>query len=497
MSLKDKLDELKNYNGGKRDTEGLSDSDLNYFLKNDHSLVATINEAHENQLKLRSEFDDVLKKPESDQIKTLLNGYLNFYTPATINPYVPLAAKGPWVVTTCGAVVHDSGGYGMLGQGQSPENVMKAMNQNHVMANIMTASFSQKRLMGKLHLEIGHSRRPDKRTPFDKFVCMNSGSESVTVASRISDLNAKIQTDPQGKYEHHKIYFLGFKGGFHGRTDRPAQVSDSSYPTYMNLASFRDRKNLITIVPNDKEGLINAFNHAKSEKIYFESLFLEPVMGEGNPGVQVTPEFFELARKLTLENDSMLIVDSIQAGIRGQGCLSIVDYPGFQELPPPDMETYSKALNAGQYPLSILALTNRAADLYKTGIYGNTMTSNPRALDVASAVLDTITPDFRKNIVQQGKNFVAKLKGLQKKYPDAITDVQGTGLLFCAHLNPKIFKVVGFGCIEEYLRKKGIGVIHGGENALRFTPHFNITDAEVDLVISKVEEAILNGPRLQ
>jgi hypothetical protein len=38
-------------------------------------------------------------------------------------------------------------------------------------------------------------------------------------------------------------------------------------------------------------------------------------------------------------------------------------------------------------------------------------------------------------------------------------------------------------------------VIHGGENSLRFTPHFNITAAEVDLIVDGVEHALLNGPR--
>lgn len=50
------------------------------------------------------------------------------------------------------------------------------------------------------------------------------------------------------------------------------------------------------------------------------------------------------------------------------------------------METYSKALNGGQFPLSVLALGQTAASSYVTGLYGNTMTGNPRGLDVASEV---------------------------------------------------------------------------------------------------------------
>jgi hypothetical protein len=42
-----------------------------------------------------------------------------------------------------------------------------------------------------------------------------------------------------------------------------------------------------------------------------------------------------------------------------------------------------------------------------------------------------------------------------------------------------------------------VGVIHGGANSLRFTPHFNITSDEVDLVIDHVRQALLKGPRKQ
>jgi adenylyltransferase/sulfurtransferase len=38
--------------------------------------------------------------------------------------------------------------------------------------------------------------------------------------------------------------------------------------------------------------------------------------------------------------------------------LSFVDYPGMEGIAAPDMETYSKALNAGQYPLSVLAVSD-------------------------------------------------------------------------------------------------------------------------------------------
>ena len=158
-----------------------------------------------------------------------------------------------------------------------------------------------------------------------------------------------------------------------------------SYGKY--LASFRTEE-LLTVEPNDIGDLETHFAKADTEGYFIEALFIEPVMGEGNPGVAITPEFYIAARELTKKHGSVLLVDSIQAGLRSTGYLSVIDYPGFQNLEAPDMETYSKALNAGQYPLSILAMTPGASELYRKGIYGNTMTANPRAMDIGTAVLD-------------------------------------------------------------------------------------------------------------
>ena len=69
------------------------------------------------------------------------------------------------------------------------------MAKNSVMANIMTPSLSHMRITEKLEKEVGFTRQGP--CPYVKFLCMNSGSESVTLAFRISDVNAK-KNDRQG-----------------------------------------------------------------------------------------------------------------------------------------------------------------------------------------------------------------------------------------------------------------------------------------------------------
>lgn len=484
----DRLRELREF-GPPRRTIGLSDQVILRFASVDASLRRAIDEAVARHRELREEFAAVLALDEPAQVETVQRDFVNFYAADAVNPYVALAARGPWIVTTMGAVIHDSGGYGMLGLGHAPQAVLEVMDRPDVMANVMTGNLSQLRFARLLRNEIGHTR--EDGCPFDRFVCLNSGSEAIALASRVSDINAKLQTDPGAKHEGRTIKLLGLRGAFHGRTQRPAQFSDSTLASYEeHLASFRGRDNLITVEPNDARALRRAFALARREGWFIEALFLEPVMGEGNPGLAIEREFYDTARELSTEHGCLLVVDSIQAGLRAHGCLSIVDYPSYGDAAPPDIESYSKALNAGQYPLSVLAMTARAVSLYRTGLYGNTMTTNPRALEVGCAVLESITPALRANVRERGAELLAKLEALAGSLDGPITRVQGTGLLLSAELAPG-FKSHGAGSVEERMRIHGIGVIHGGKNSLRYTPHLAVTPEEIDLIVEGTRAALV------
>lgn len=491
MSIINKLKPLRA--AGQARTTGLADDIIERFAATDQNLRLAIDMAVTGYHRLREEFGDLLDRDEAELIDLLQSGFINFYADDAINPYISLAAKGPWLITVKGAVLHDNGGYGMLGFGHAPQEILDVMSQPQVMANIMSPNFSQLRFARSLQREIGHRR--DSGCPFDKFLCLNSGSESVTVAARISDINAKVHTDPDGRHAGKRIRQMSLSGGFHGRTDRPARYSHSTIKAYRNhLASYRDLNDLVTVEPNNLDSLRDAFAQAERDNVFIESMFMEPVMGEGNPGQAISPEFYALARELTAAHGSLLLVDSIQAGLRTHGVLSVVDYPGFEQLPPPDLETYSKALNGGQYPMSVLAMTASAAAIYRKGVYGNTMTAAPRALDIGNVVLNGLTDEIRQNIRDRGQEFLQKFRQLQAEMPNVITKVQGTGLLFSVELDSRQFKSHGSDSIEEFMRLHGINVIHGGENSLRYTPHFKITSAEIDLLVSATRQALLHGP---
>ena len=214
-------------------TRGLDDAAVDRLAGQYPELHAAVEAAVAQFELLRAEFPELMDVDEQAQIEAAQSGFINFYAEDAVNPYVAIAARGPWVVTLKGAVLHDSGGYGMLAFGHTPEAIIAAMAKPQVMANVMSPSLSQLRLARALRAEIGHTRGG---CPFPKFLCLNSGSESVSLAGRIADVNAKIHTDPNGPHAGRIIKRLAVKGAFHGRTERPALFSDSSRKAYVHPA---------------------------------------------------------------------------------------------------------------------------------------------------------------------------------------------------------------------------------------------------------------------
>ena len=406
----------------------------------------------------------------------LQDNIINFYNSDTIVPYNPIYAKGPWIVSDNGAILYDVGGYGMLGFGHSPDWTLNVLAKPHVMANIMTPNIMQKLFTDTLKQKIGVNR--NNECPYSHFAFLNSGSESMELATRISDINSYDKDS----------FFIVLKNSFHGRTHTAATISDSSMENYKKYLKSFDNLPVKTVEINDVNYLEHTFNQIIKNN-YVKAVIMEPVMGEGNPGIELEPNFYRMARNLTSNNNSDLIIDSVQAGIRTNGYLSVVDYPNLKYEEPPDMEIFSKAINAGQYPLSVLAVTEKIAKKFKTGIYGNTMTGNPKALEIGYETLKRLDNKITKNIQRKGIIFKTMLQDLEKKYPEIVTHVTGKGLLLALHINHK-YKVDDYKGLEYICRENGLNVIHGGENALRFTPYFLITNKEIELIKNILEISI-------
>jgi hypothetical protein len=155
--------------------------------------------------------------------------------PGALMPYVPVAARGPWIITMHGAVVHDNGGYGdgrasscshfqqfvipapgMLGFGHNAEFLESAVCSPQCMANIMTPSFSQHSFFEEFVKHVGFTRKSGN--PYSRVFAMNSGSEAVELSARLTDTHAKLMTDAGAVHEGRRSTMIVLEGSFYGRT---------------------------------------------------------------------------------------------------------------------------------------------------------------------------------------------------------------------------------------------------------------------------------------
>ena len=128
MNVIEQLDSIRSV-GGKSTTLGLSDETIRRLAATHPALPEAVAAAVEQFHRFMAEFPDLMAMDEIDQVEAIQSGLVNFYAHDAVNPYVSLAARGPWIITTKGAVLHDNGGYGMLGFGHVPSPVIEAMSQ--------------------------------------------------------------------------------------------------------------------------------------------------------------------------------------------------------------------------------------------------------------------------------------------------------------------------------------------------------------------------------
>lgn len=112
--------------------------------------------------------------------------------------------------------------------------------------------------------------------PYERFMCLNSGSEAVELSTRITDVVAKKATAAGGVHAGRKPRLMCLEGSFYGRTYRPARLSHVCRSTYQeHLASFTgldDDELPIVVAPNDIPALEAAFAKVWS----FPSTVLRP-----------------------------------------------------------------------------------------------------------------------------------------------------------------------------------------------------------------------------
>jgi len=297
----------------------------------------------------------------------------------------------------------------------------------------------------------------------------NSGAEANEAAIKLARKYAADKGRPPEKRE-----IITFIGSFHGRT--LATITATAQPKYQ--AGFEPLPAGFTYVPfNDFAAIEKAISNKTC------GVMLEVVQGESGI-TPVAKGFLKHVQDLCHKHDALLMLDQVQDGMMRTGKL----FSHFaEEGVKPDVVTIAKALGGGM-PIGAMLAGEKVENTFQFGSHGSTFGGNPLACAVARVALKVLqSKDVSKNVNDRGKQLIAALKEINKKY-DLFLEIRGRGLMIGAELKPEFHGKAGD--IAEIARKHGLLVLQAGSNVLRFLPPLIIKESEVSKGIKRLEQAI-------
>jgi acetylornithine/N-succinyldiaminopimelate aminotransferase len=143
----------------------------------------------------------------------------------------------------------------------------------------------------------------------------------------------------------------------------------------------------------------------------------------------------------------------------------------------------AKGLGGG-FPLGAFLTTREAGKGMGVGTHGTTFGGNPLATAVGNAVLDVVLADgFIEHVARMGALFKPRLVELRDRYPDAIAEIRGEGLMLGIAARVPVQDFVAAALAEKLI------VIPAGENVARLLPPLIIGEAETAEALIRLEAA--------
>jgi len=327
--------------------------------------------------------------------------------------------------------------------------------------------------------------------PAQSFICQ-SGTEAVEGALKLA------------RYVTGRGRFIGFLGGFHGRTMGSLAFTASKYS---QQAGFFPTMPGVTHVPypNPYRPLLAGADQGAAvidyiENVLFQSnlppaevaaIVVEPIQGEG--GYLVPPEgFLPGLRALCDRHGILLVCDEVQCGIGRSGRMFASQHWGVT----PDIMTLAKGVASG-LPLGVVVARRRHMEKWQRGAHGNTFGGNPLCCAAALATLDLVEREYAANAASVGEYFLTRLRELQQRFP-CIGEVRGKGLMIGMELvTDRATRAPARALTEAVLTRafhNGLLLLSCGLSTVRFIPPLMINRGHVDeatgLLATALSEAL-------
>ena len=323
--------------------------------------------------------------------------------------------------------------------------------------------------------------------PAQSFFCQ-SGTEAVEGALKLA------------RYVTGRSRFIGFLGGFHGRSMGSLAFTASKetqqkgfFPTmpgvthvpfpnpYRPLLAGKDQGQAVL------EYIENVLFHANVPPSEVAAILIEPIQGEG--GYVVPPDgFLPGLRQLCDRHGILLIFDEVQSGIGRTGKMFAAQHWNVH----PDIMLLAKGLGSG-LPIGMIVAKKKIMQQWKNGAHGNTYGGNPICCAAALATLDLIENEYAANAAKVGDYLMGRLRELQSRC-DAIGEIRGRGLMIGMEFvkDPATREPCKRSCHELINRAfhNGLLLLACGQSTVRLMPPLMVSKPQVDEAIGLLETAL-------
>lgn len=308
------------------------------------------------------------------------------------------------------------------------------------------------------------AKKVKKASQMDRVFFTNSGAEAVEGAIKAARKYAYLK---DGQTDHE---IIAMNHSFHGRTMGALAVTGNS----------KYREPFEPLIGHVKFAELNDFDSVLAQVTDKTcAIIVEPVQGEG--GLRpATEEFLTKIRALCDEKDILLIFDEIQCGMGRTGYMYAWQRFGIK----PDIMTSAKALGCG-VPVGAFMMTERVAqNSLVAGDHGTTYGGNPLACAAVEKVLDLFEKDhIIEHVGEVAPYLEEKLEEMVAKHT-CLLERRGVGLMQGLVCDRPVSEVI------TKAMDKGLILINAGPNIIRMVPPLTITKANVDEMITILDDCL-------
>jgi acetylornithine/N-succinyldiaminopimelate aminotransferase len=363
--------------------------------------------------------------------------------------------QGSWLYDAAGRAYLDFvQGWAVNALGHSPVELREALAEQAArVLNVSPAYYNEPMCRLATHLA--------RLSGLQRVFFANSGAEANEGAIKLARKWGALE-----RAGAHEIVVL--EGAFHGRT--LATMSASGKPGWERL--FEPKVPGFVRVPH---GDLRSLDRAIGPRTC--AVMLEAIQGEAGV-LPVAEAYLRDARALTERRGVLLILDEIQTGIGRTGRMFAFEHCGIR----PDVVTLGKGLGGG-VPLAAL-LAREEVSVFEAGEQGGTFNGSALMTAAGCAVVETVSqPGFLARVCANGLYLADRLRALSNALD--LGEVRGHGLLLALELRRPIGnEVVGAGL------EHGLLVNAPRATSLRFMPALNVSQAEIDAMIERLEAAL-------